>query len=532
MKSIKKKFANNILLLKNHVNRFALIGLLFSLFLIIFAMILVAYQQTGQITWSTFLNSQKNNPVLWILNLTPFLFLIWGQTINFTMTNEANNILIKSLLNKNQSINKIFYNIDTRLPNRVLFIDLLTQAIEVALNKNKKFSVVMIDVINFKKINDAVGFRDGMKILEQIGARLRKVIHPPNMLAHLGENEFSIISFYANKNNKAIAFARQIQKIFETPFSVGGVNLRAKVVIGIALYPAHGKDAETLIRHANMAIHSANEMQIQLNIYHSTNNQRDNYKNILIKDLQNAISNDELMLQFQPKINLKNGKIVGAETLIYWPHPVYGILHADDFVPFAKRMGLSQQLTHWMLKKSIKKCLEWQKEGFPINISINLSMIDFITEDLVNTVINFSKEQPLPMNNLTFELPEDTLMINKYQSSEILTMLSEQGIRLSVKNYGLGYCPLAHLCELPIHEIKIDKSYVATMNEVPQNEMIVQSLIALASHLNLEVVAEGITSKETQNKLIKWQCDYGQGTYISDPKKPIEMLEWYKTRSQ
>lgn len=531
MESINKSFVHHVQLLKSHVNKYALLGFIVSLILIAFAMTLVAYQQFGEITWTTFLSSQKNNPVLWVLDFTPFLFVIWGQTISASMSNEINAIMKKSLSYKNQAINKLLYDNNTGLPNRILLIDLLSEAINLAYNKNKKFSLIIIDIVNFKKINDAVGVQDGMRILEEIGTRLKNNIPSSDILAHFGDNEFCIISFNANKKNKAITFARQLEKVFEKPFSIGGVNLRAKNIIGIALFPQHGSDPETLIRHANVAIYTAKQMQTRFNIYHPTENQTPNYKKILMKELRHAIKNDELILHFQPKVSLKNQKMAGAEALVFWHHPSHGLLSANDFLSLAKQTGLAEPLTQWMLKKSIDQYFQWQADHIPMKLSINLSWLDTLTENFLHTINELLKDKNLMPQTLTFEIPENALMINKYRCTKILTFLNEHGIRLSIKDFGLGYSSLSYFCKLPIQEIKINPSLIMTLSEASQNQKIVQALILLGHYLNLDVVAEGISSKEIYDKLVAWNCDQGQGAYISRPINASKIIRFSDTAS-
>lgn len=413
----------------------------------------------------------------------------------------------------------------TGLPNRALFQDRLEQAINLAERDESCVSILLLDLDRFKDINDTLGHPIGDRVLRRIAKRLEKSLRASDTVARLGGDEFSILTSYSDRSQIEV-FVDRIVKDIERVIVIDDQKLYVGVSVGIASYPSHGNDADTLIRHADIAMYSAKrenknqEFYAVEKDYHSTDNLT------LLAELKTELkkSSDQLQLYFQPQIDLNTSKIIGVEELIRWNHPVHGFIPAEQIIRVAEQTGLISELTYWVITESIKEYIKWDNSD--ITISINLSVWNLQDPNLVSFISQKLTENNISAEKIVFEITESDVMHDPVKAREVLTTLSEMGVELAVDDYGTGFSSLAYLKVLPVKCLKIDKSFVIDMFEDENDAIIVHSTIELAHNLGLKVVAEGVETEQLLDKLRQLGCDYAQGYLISKPKNSSEFIKW------
>lgn len=413
----------------------------------------------------------------------------------------------------------------TGLPNRALFQDRLEHMIHLSERDESCASILLLDLDRFKDINDTLGHSIGDRVLRRIAKRLEKSLRTSDTVARLGGDEFAIITNYSNRA-QIEAFVERIVKDIERVIIIDDQKLYVGVSIGIASYPLDGDDADTLIRHADIAMYSAKRenknqefYQIEKD-YHSADNLT------LLAELKTELKKlpDQLQIHFQPQIDLNTSEIIGAEALIRWNHPVQGYIPAEQIVRVAEQTGLIDELTYWVINESIKEYVKWNKPE--ITISINLSVWNLQDPNLVSFISRNLHQNNIKPEKLVFEITESDVMHDPIKAREVLTTLSDMGVELAIDDYGTGFSSLAYLKVLPVKCLKIDKSFVIDMFDDENDAIIVHSTIELAHNLGLSVVAEGVETEELLNKLRQLGCDYAQGYFISKPKNSSEFINW------
>ena len=413
----------------------------------------------------------------------------------------------------------------TGLPNRALFQDRLEQAINLAERDENCVSILLLDLDRFKDINDTLGHPIGDRVLRRISKRLEKSLRASDTVARLGGDEFSILTSYSERS-QIETFVDRIVKDIERVIIIDDQKLYVGVSVGIASYPRDGNDADTLIRHADIAMYSAKrenknqEFYAVEKDYHSTDNLT------LLAELKTELkkSPDQLQLYFQPQIDLKTSKIIGVEELIRWNHPVHGFIPAEQIIRVAEQTGLISELTYWVISESIKEYIKWDNSD--ITISINLSVWNLQDPNLVSFISRKLTENKISVDKIVFEITESDVMHDPIKAREVLTTLSEMGVELAVDDYGTGFSSLAYLKVLPVKCLKIDKSFVIDMLDDENDAIIVHSTIELAHNLGLKVVAEGVETEKLLDKLHQLGCDYAQGYLISKPQNSSDFIKW------
>jgi len=420
----------------------------------------------------------------------------------------------------------------TDLPNRMMLFDRLAEALEAARSERRLIALLLMDLDRFKDVNDTFGHHFGDVLLKQVAFRLRNQLHVDDTVARLGGDEFAIVLTSAFDANAVAMTARRILNSLQQPFVVEGQVLEVGASIGIALYPQHGADARTLMRRADVAMYATKQSNAGFT-FHERDEPESRVPDqlSLVVEMRTAIERDEFELYYQPKRHLHSGLITRVEVLIRWNHPRRGLLMPVSFVPIAERTGLIKPMTDWILDKAMKQCREWQDAGAPIHVAVNVSAKSLLEETLPSKVQSMLDKWNIDPRFLKIEITESSIMADPAHALAIMSMLQSMGVRLSVDDFGTGYSSLTHLRELPIDEIKIDKSFVTGMITSEADAAIVRTVIDLAHNLGKQVCAEGVEDAETMHRLEEMGCDLAQGYFISRPVPAATLMTWLTENS-
>ena len=411
---------------------------------------------------------------------------------------------------------RALYDELTDLPNRTLFGDRIEQAIAAAGQESHSAAVMLLDVDGFREVNDALGHETGDRLLQEVAGRLGETVRSSETLARLGGDEFGIL-LSPGSNEDATALAARIHGVLETPFSLSGFPLEIAVSVGIAAYPEHGENVDTLLQHADVAMYIAKDGHAGTALYESEQDTSDAARLALAGELRGAIDNEELVVHFQPKAELESGLIVGVEALVRWQHPERGFIPPNEFIPIAERTGLIKPLSQYVVASALRQCGEWRTAGFDLHVAVNLTIPDLLDLELPDRIGELLAETGVRPGQLELEITETTILADPFRVRQVLNRLNEMGLRLAIDDFGTGYSSLAYLKNLPVHTIKIDRSFVMGMCEDASDATIVRSTIDLGRNLGLGVVAEGIESQEVWDALRADGCSLAQGYFISRP---------------
>jgi diguanylate cyclase (GGDEF)-like protein/PAS domain S-box-containing protein len=419
----------------------------------------------------------------------------------------------------------------TGLPNRTLLFDALEVAVAKARDENAMLALLLMDLDRFKEVNDTFGHHFGDALLRQVAFRLQNQLRGNDMVARLGGDEFAMIVPDTADEHAAALAARRVLNALELPFVVEGQVLDVGASIGIALYPTHGTDVRTLLRGADVAMYQAKENQSGYSFHQRQAGARTADQLALGAELRVAIDREQLELYYQPKLHLRSGLMTRAEVLIRWNHPQRGFLTPSEFIPLAERTGLIRPLTDWLLHHALEQCRNWQSVGAPVHVAVNISAKSLLDQNLPQKVHAALAKWNIDPRFLKIEITESSIMADPAHALAILAMLQSMGVRLSVDDFGTGYSSLTHLRELPIDEIKIDKSFVGQMTTNDADAAIVRTVIHLAHDLGKQVCAEGVENEETWRALRDLECDLAQGYWIARPMPAGEFLQWLTSTS-
>ncbi len=419
------------------------------------------------------------------------------------------------------------HDVLTGLPSRSLFYDRLQHSILIVERENKPLSLLILDVDNFKEINDNMGHNFGDQVLKQIGERLQSVMRKTDTVARFGGDEFVMILPSAGIEHAQKAACRMLS-VLEEPFIIEGKNILVATSVGIVLCPEHGEQADDLIQNAEAALNVAKQDHCGVFVYNPKADQTRRSRLVLSGQLRNAIENEELELYYQPKIECKTGYIIGVEALVRWNHPELGYIPPTDFINLAEQTGLINPLTLWVLNTALNQCSKLHRAGIKIRMSINLSTRNLLDPNLKDEVSKRLKMWGIDADWLELEITESALMVNPIRAMEVLNYLDALGVRISIDDFGTGYSSLSYLKRMPVDEIKVDKSFVFNMARDNNDAVIVRSTIELAHNLGLKVTAEGVEHREIWEMLKMLGCDKIQGYYISRPLSAPKLMDWLK----
>ncbi|HEC30013.1 MAG TPA: EAL domain-containing protein [Gammaproteobacteria bacterium] len=415
----------------------------------------------------------------------------------------------------------------TSLPNRVLLDDRLKYTLQLSKRNRKQFGLLVIDLDNFKEVNDTLGHHVGDALLQDVGLRLDRILRDIDTVARLGGDEFAIIIQDCDES-QAVMVAEKIQTAFEPSSRINELDLYVSASIGIALYPQHGTDGASLLRHADIAMYRAKQNHYDYSVYNENDDDYSIQRLELANDLRQALEENSLSIQYQPKLNLLSGNVSGVEALIRWNHRKFGMIPAEDLVELAEQTGQIKSLTLWVLANAIRQCAEWNNQGNDLAVSVNLSVYNLKDTELVHHVRELLEKYQLEESRLCLEITESAMMANPLHAIDTLHLLNKMGVNLAIDDYGTGFSSLAYLKQLPVDELKIDKSFVINMERDEDDEVIVRSTVDLAHNLGLRVTAEGVESELVWCQLANMGCDDVQGYYMSHPLSTNEFNDWIK----
>ncbi len=414
----------------------------------------------------------------------------------------------------------------TGLPNRLLLAEQLGQALVSGRAAHEQVAVLILDLDHFKEVNETFGHQAGDRLLEQVGPRLRSEIGAEGMVARLGGDEFAVLLTKTDPTAATLAAARLLEAL-ERPFEVQGQHLDVAVSIGIAISPDDGDDPDTLLRRADIALFVAKQPRGAFVRYAPEQERQGASRLTLMADLREALQCDEeLFLQYQPLVRLRDRSLAGVEALVRWRHPERGLVPPLEFVPFAEKTRLIKPLTRWVLVSALKQSVAWQQGGHSIPVSVNISMRDLVDPEFPQMIAALLQAAQAPPSLLVLEITESLIMTEPERAIDTLSQLRKLGVRLAVDDFGTGYSSLAYLHRLPIHEIKIDKSFVAAITGEANRANIVRASVELGHSLQLETVAEGVEDARTLDLLAALGCDLAQGYFISRPMLANQVLPW------
>ena len=413
----------------------------------------------------------------------------------------------------------------TGLPNRTLLRDRLAQAIREAERNHTQVALLLMDLDRFKEINDTFGHSCGDLLLQQLKPRLQGVVRACDTIARLGGDEFACVLLDTNETGAKI-LAQRILSALEEPFALEEHSLNVEMSIGIALYPDHGIDINALLRHADVAMYVAKRGGSRCGVYDPAEDNNTAKRLSLIGDLRQAIDNNELVLYYQPKVSLETGSAVAVEALVRWQHPQHGFLPPGEFIPLAEQTGLIAPLSMWVLQAALRQQSMWRQMGLNLSVAVNLSARNLQDGQLPNTVRQQLHAHRVEPGSLILEITESAVMDKPEEAISNLQELRNMGVRLSIDDFGTGYSSLTYLKRIPVHEVKIDRSFVMDMAAHPEDATIVRSIVDLGHNLGLHVVAEGVENQADYDLLVAAGCDMAQGYFISRPLPADKFNSW------
>ena len=422
---------------------------------------------------------------------------------------------------REQKITRLAYEDSlTGLPNRVRIEERLD-----SLDPTAEAAIVVLDLDRFAAINDALGHPVGDQLLRQVGMRLAHQLPPGQMLARLWGDEFAFLLEGMDKP-AVLEFSRTLLAALRAPLEVRGQRLDVSASLGIACRPADGVDINALLQRAELAMYEAKRRQCGFMLAGEVGPGPSPEDLSLIGEMRDALSRREFILHYQPKLDLATGRVIGAEALLRWQHPQRGLVPPGRFIPFAERTGFIREITPWLLAEVAAQAAAWRAGGLSLVLSANLSARDLLDPRLVARVHNLLEQHRLPSDALCLEITESALMEDPTLAQAHLAALSGFGVKLSIDDYGAGHASLAYLKSLPVHELKIDQSFVRSLGSSTKDSAIVQSTIALGHALGLAVVAEGIETETDLAWLRSAGCDIGQGYFIARPMAASAFADW------
>lgn len=441
------------------------------------------------------------------------------RTVELQKANE------KLIAHRNQIYNLAYYDTVTGLPNRLYFLEAFEEILEESEGKNPNLAVLYIDLDRFKDINDSLGHDTGDKVLNIVGVRLKNILRPGDFLARFGGDEFLVLMKYKENKNEIIDFANKIIKEIQEPFSIYDVNHFLTCSIGISVYPEGGKDVNSLIKNADMAMYKAKEIgKNTYFIYYRQLSEIEIKKVKLLNQLREAKENNEFVLFYQPKVEVTTEKILGMEALIRWDNPTEGLLGPVRFIPLAEETDIILPIGEWVLREACRQNKYWIDSGYgPIRVSVNISARQFLQKDFVKKVDTILKEEKLDSKYLELEITESIAVMNIDYTLNILKDLKDLGVYISIDDFGTGYSSLNYLKEMCVDELKIDRTFVKDINVSNKSMSIIKATIHLAHEMGLKVTAEGAETKEHVQFLKDQNCNQIQGYYYSKPVPPTEV---------
>ncbi|WP_369069037.1 EAL domain-containing protein [Kineococcus terrestris] len=422
----------------------------------------------------------------------------------------------------------------TGLANRAAFTDRLERELRSARARGGSVGVVLLDLDRFKEVNDTLGHDCGDLLLRQVGPRIGAVLRAGEAVARLGGDEFALLVASPRRGAAALAdhraVAERVLAALHEPFVVAGLTLFVEASAGIAAAPEHGSTGALLLQHADVAMYQAKSRHLGVVAYSPDLDGHDPRRLTLLSQLRTAVDGSELVLHYQPLLDLPSRRVLGVEALVRWQHPVEGLLPPSEFVPLAESSGLVQALTRSVLAAACARASAWLAAGRPLVVAVNVSARSLADLSLPEAVAEHLGRSGLPPHLLKLEITESAVIADPVRAQHVLERLRRLGVALSVDDFGTGYTSLAHLRRLPVQELKIDRSFVTGMLTEPADAVIVRTGVELATRLGLRSVAEGVEDAATLAALAALGCTTAQGYHLSRPLPEAALERWLAAR--
>ena len=426
----------------------------------------------------------------------------------------------------------------TELPNETLLYSRVQEAIENTETAKEPTALLLVALNRFSEINRTLGYQNGDRLLQQVAERLKNNLRladetsreldaeRDDIIARYSGGKFAIFLRNLNSNKSAASVANRILQLMEAQFDIEGLTLEITASIGIAIYPDHGADVSALIRRSDVALNNAKQSNNPIVTYSAEIDIFSPRRLALMAELRQAIQDNLLTLNFQPKVKISTGEVIGMEALLRWTHAEYDFIPPDEFIPMAEQSGIIKPLTTWVTNEAIKQAAALIRSGRNILVAVNLSPTCLQDEDIVREVAELLRTHNMPPANLVLEITESAVMHDPEYALGILKQLSKLGVKLSIDDFGTGYSSLAYLKRLPVNELKIDRTFVKDMVHDEDDQVIVRTTVDLSHNLGLSVVAEGAEDQETVDALYKLGCDEVQGYFFARPMPIDELKNW------
>jgi diguanylate cyclase (GGDEF)-like protein len=418
----------------------------------------------------------------------------------------------------------------TELPNRILAEERLDHGLQIAKRNRNPLAFVLMDLVRFKEINDSLGHFYGDYVLQEVAYRMKNVMREADTLARVGGDEFALVLPNTSLEN-AVMISLKIASTIDQPFMIEGHSLKVGISIGIAMYPDHGTDSETLVQRADIAMYDAKRNDVIYAIFNIEQHRATFNRLVLIGELRDAIKKNDIFLCYQPKISIRNKTLIGVEALARWHHTERGIVDPDDFISLAEQAGLCKQFTNMVLDKALEQCGKWQKVGYHIPVAVNLSLKNLHDLEFPTDVAILLAKWQIKPEMLLLEITESSIVVDKERVARVVSELKKMGLQLSIDDFGTGYSSISYLKNFPAREIKIDKSFIIGMLQNEDNAVIVRSTIEMIHNIGRKVVAEGVEDEDTLQFLEELGCDILQGFHLCRPLPSNELQDWLDTTS-
>ncbi len=484
--------------------------------------------------------AQENQSQLWTLLGLSFIVTIFFVSLSLILTKYLSrrfNLYEQRINDDFNELNKVklqsqyqaLHDALTKLPNRMLLDEQISQGIKLSQKNNKNLAVMFVDLDDFKKTNDLHGHSVGDNLLEVLGEEFRKILNKSDSVARFGGDEF--IFCFPNLSDKAAAQQKvaEIQQIFAQEFIIKGKSIYSSCSVGVAMYPSDGDVAEELISKADIVLYKSKSLQKGRSLFFNESINKQVKRDFLIEsELRLALSGQEFSVVYQPQINVESGKIVGVEALIRWHNKVLGHVSPVEFIQIAEDIGIINDIGRFVIEKALQDILQFNLGNvYELELSLNISPKQLLEADFAEQMIEIIEKFAFKANLVTLEITENIFISDLNKVQPILNRLRDYGFKLSLDDFGTGYSSLSYLSNLPMNEIKIDRSFIDKLLISSQSELLVKSIITIGQFYNLTVVAEGVETKEQFERLKYYNCDLIQGYYFDRPLSIVKLSEKY-----
>ncbi len=419
-----------------------------------------------------------------------------------------------------------YYDTTTSLPNRNSLETRIDEVVVASMRAGEKMSLLLINIERFREVNQALGYNLGDQLLMQVGKRL--AVFSQDMLSRVGGDEFSLV-LPKTAEDGATQVAEKILAGMEEPFQIGQIPISLDVNIGISCFPDHGTTAKSLIQQAEVAMYLSRETHDGYQVYSFDQDRHSPFRIGLMGEMRSAIDRGEMFLAYQPKVRLQTKTVVGVEGLIRWRHREHGILSPNQFIPVSERTGLVRHIAQWSLSTALRQCRAWYQADLKVPVAVNFSARNLFDKSLIVYIHDLIARAGIPPSLLEIEITESHMIENLPRSLNFLKELKQSGVRLCLDDFGTGYAQMGYMKELPVDDVKIDRSFIIAMKENAKDRIIVRSIIDLAHALGHQVIAEGVEDPVILERLTEMGCDVAQGHYICAPLPLEEVNPWLMT---